>query len=93
VAAIVLRPGERATKEEILEWARQHMASYKVPRDIVFLEELPKMGGWKILRRVLREKFGNFPSGGADGGSSREGAQIARTQQPGRAAMNKFIMA
>jgi hypothetical protein len=51
------------------------------------------MGGWKILRRVLREKFGNFPSGGADGGSSREGAQIARTQQPGRATMNKFIMA
>ncbi|MFP3308569.1 MAG: class I adenylate-forming enzyme family protein [Nitrososphaeria archaeon] len=93
VAAIVLKPGERATKEEILEWARQHMASYKVPRDIVFLEELPKMGGWKILRRVLREKFGNFPSGGADDGSSREGAQIARTQQPGRATMNKFIMA
>ncbi|MGC8969455.1 MAG: class I adenylate-forming enzyme family protein [Conexivisphaera sp.] len=70
VAAVVLKPGERATKEEILEWARQHMISYKVPRDVIFLDELPKMSGWKVLRRALRERFGNFPlpeSGSAQG--------------------------
>ena len=62
VAAVVLKPGERATAEEILEWARQHMISYKVPRDVIFMDELPKMSGWKVLRRVLRERFGNFPT-------------------------------
>jgi long-chain acyl-CoA synthetase len=61
VAAVVLKPGERATREEILEWAKQHMISYKVPRDVIFMDELPKMSGWKVLRRALRERFGNFP--------------------------------
>ncbi len=62
-AAVVLKSGEKATEEEIVEWARQHMASYKVPRHVVILDEIPKMAGWKTLRRVLRERYGGFGNG------------------------------
>ncbi|RLF15242.1 MAG: acyl-CoA synthetase [Thermoprotei archaeon] len=61
VAAVVLKPGETATKEEIIEFCKERLASYKVPRDVIFLDSLPKMAGWKVLHRVLREKYGGFP--------------------------------
>lgn len=57
-AAVVLKEGVDASEDEIIEWARRHMAGYKVPRKIIFLDEIPKMSGWKVLRRVLREKYG-----------------------------------
>ncbi|RLF20354.1 MAG: acyl-CoA synthetase [Thermoprotei archaeon] len=60
-AAVVLKPSVEATPEEIIEFCRERLASYKVPRYVVFLESLPKMGGWKVLHRVLREKYGGFP--------------------------------
>jgi long-chain acyl-CoA synthetase len=53
---VVLRPGERATAEEILEYCRRELAPFKVPREIVFLPELPKSAMLKILRRELRER-------------------------------------
>jgi long-chain acyl-CoA synthetase len=61
VAAVVLKPGATATKEEIIEFCKERMADYKVPRDVLFLDALPKMAGWKILHRVLRETYGGFP--------------------------------
>lgn len=60
-AAIVLKRGDQATAEEILSFCRERMAGFKVPRHIIFLDELPKMGGWKIMRRTLREVYGGFP--------------------------------
>jgi len=60
-AAIVLKPGAKATPQEIIDFCRERMASYKVPRHIIFLDSLPKMGGWKVLHRVLRERYGGFP--------------------------------
>jgi len=63
-AAIVLKPGAETTPEEIADFCRGKMASYKVPRQIFFVESLPKMSGWKILRRLLRERYGGFPPEG-----------------------------
>jgi len=60
-AAIVLKPGTHATPEEIIEFCKERMAGYKVPRYVIFLESLPKMSGWKVLYRELREKYGGFP--------------------------------
>ncbi|MGC8936764.1 MAG: class I adenylate-forming enzyme family protein [Candidatus Methanomethylicaceae archaeon] len=60
-AAVVLRQGVQASPEEIVNFCSERLAGYKVPRHIIFLESLPKIGGWKILRRVLRERYGNFP--------------------------------
>jgi fatty-acyl-CoA synthase len=49
-----LRPGAQATGEEILEWCRQGLARYKVPRHVVFAE-VPKTSTGKIQKFKLRE--------------------------------------
>jgi len=55
-AFIVLRQGEQATAEEIREFAKQKLASYKVPRLVEFRDDLPKTIIGKPLRRVLVEE-------------------------------------
>jgi fatty-acyl-CoA synthase len=54
-AFIELRPGMSATAEELIAWCKQHLASYKVPRHVMF-EELPKTSTGKIQKHVLRGK-------------------------------------
>ncbi len=56
-AAIVRRAGAEVTDSELIAWARQRLAGFKVPREIVFLEadEMPRNATGKILHRVLRE--------------------------------------
>lgn len=56
-AFIVLKPEykDNVTEDEIVDWARDHMAAYKYPRNVEFLEQLPATSSGKILRRLLRE--------------------------------------
>jgi fatty-acyl-CoA synthase len=57
-ALIVLRPEfkTQVAAEAIIEWARENMAAYKVPRQVEFLDVLPKSGTGKIMWRVLQEQ-------------------------------------
>jgi long-chain acyl-CoA synthetase len=55
-AYVVLKPGETATEEEIIEYCRQNLAPYKVPKFVEFRSDLPKTMVGKILRRVLIEE-------------------------------------
>ncbi len=55
-AFVVLKPGESATGEEIVEFCRLHLAAFKVPRKVEFRSELPKSLVGKYLRRVLVEE-------------------------------------
>ncbi|MDP1417303.1 long-chain-fatty-acid--CoA ligase [Peribacillus simplex] len=55
-AYVVLKKNARATEEELDEFARKNLASYKVPRSYEFRDELPKTTIGKILRRVLIEE-------------------------------------
>ena len=57
-AVIVIKKGETATPEEIMEYCRAKMASFKRPRSIVFVDELPRNPMGKVLKRVLREQYG-----------------------------------
>ena len=54
-AFVELKPGKAATAEELLDWCRQHLARYKVPKHLVFAE-LPKTSTGKIQKYVLRER-------------------------------------
>jgi fatty-acyl-CoA synthase len=54
-AAVVLRPGARASADELRAHCRQELAGYKVPRAVRFLAELPRTGSGKILKRALRD--------------------------------------
>jgi long-chain acyl-CoA synthetase len=55
-AYVVLKPGETATADEIIQYCRENMAPYKVPKYVEFRSELPKSMVGKILRRVLIEE-------------------------------------
>jgi long-chain acyl-CoA synthetase len=55
-AYVSLRPGQQATAEELIAFCRQQMAAYKYPRQIEFLDELPKTVSGKLLRRELRAR-------------------------------------
>ena len=46
------------TPEEIMEYCRQNLASYKRPRSVIFVKELPRSSVGKVLKRVLREEYG-----------------------------------
>jgi len=52
-AYVVLKPGEKATEEEITEFCRQNLAPHKVPKFVEFRDELPKSQVGKVLRREL----------------------------------------
>jgi long-chain acyl-CoA synthetase len=51
---VVLKPGRRASAEELITHCRENLAAYKVPRALEFRAELPKSAILKILRRELR---------------------------------------
>ena len=53
-AFIELKPGATATEEGIIEWCREHLAHFKCPRQIVFIE-LPKTSTGKIQKFILRD--------------------------------------
>ena len=55
-AFVVLREGEDASAEDIIEWSKGEMAAYKYPRQVEFIDALPKSGSGKILWRELQDK-------------------------------------
>jgi long-chain acyl-CoA synthetase len=54
VKAYVVRDNHHLTEANILQYCKEHMTSYKRPRKVVFINELPKSNVGKILRRELR---------------------------------------
>jgi long-chain acyl-CoA synthetase len=52
-AWVVLKPGETATEEDIIQYCKNEMANYKAPKQVEFRDELPKTTVGKILRREL----------------------------------------
>jgi 2-aminobenzoate-CoA ligase len=55
-AFVVLRPGESVSPEELIAFCKGKVATYKLPREVVIVEELPRTPTGKLLRRVLRQK-------------------------------------
>jgi len=57
VAAVVVRDGMAPTEDDILTHCREHLAGFKTPKNIFFVDELPKNPSGKLLKRTLRERF------------------------------------
>jgi fatty-acyl-CoA synthase len=57
-AVVVLRTEAkgRTTEQDIIDWAREHMAVYKAPRLVEFVDALPKSGSGKVMWRLLQER-------------------------------------
>jgi acyl-CoA synthetase (AMP-forming)/AMP-acid ligase II len=57
-AVVVLKEGEKTTPEEIMEFCRSRLSGFKRPRSVVFLDALPRNPMGKVLRKKLREEYG-----------------------------------
>ncbi len=55
-AFVVPRAGRELTEDQVREFVRDNLARYKVPRDVRFLDELPRNPSGKVLKRELRER-------------------------------------
>lgn len=56
-ACVVLEAGVELAGQEIIDWARERIAGYKLPKSVDFVEALPRNPSGKILRRELREPY------------------------------------
>ncbi len=57
-AIVVTKPGETLTEEEVIDFCKERLASYKKPRSVDFIDALPRNPAMKVLKTVLREKYG-----------------------------------
>ncbi len=55
-AVVVRRPGADLDAEDVRDYVKDNLASYKVPRDVEFVDELPRTATGKVLKRVLRPR-------------------------------------
>ena len=56
MAYVVVKEGQTATREEIIEFCKARLVRYKCPRDVQFTDSLPMTNTGKVLRRVLKEQ-------------------------------------
>jgi fatty-acyl-CoA synthase/long-chain acyl-CoA synthetase len=56
-ATVVLAPGASLSEADVIAHARQHLAGYKCPRSVSFMDELPRTGSGKLLKRELRAPY------------------------------------
>jgi fatty-acyl-CoA synthase len=56
-AVVTLKKGGTATEKEIIDYCRGLIASYKVPKSVDFVNELPKTGSGKIYKKAIKKKY------------------------------------
>ena len=56
LAAVVLKPGEESSEEEIKEYVKTHMAKHKIPRYVDFVDGFPMNAAGKILKYKMRQE-------------------------------------
>jgi len=56
-AAIQVRPGHTLTADEVRAFAREHVADYKVPREVSFPDDFPRDTAGKLIKRMLRDPY------------------------------------
>ena len=57
-AVVVINQGETMTGDEVAQYCKEHLASYKKPKSVDFVDILPRNGVGKVLKTVLREQYG-----------------------------------
>lgn len=57
MAVVALKPGQQVSSEELLKHCRALIAGYKVPKNVKFVEALPKNATGKMIKRILRDEF------------------------------------
>ena len=71
-AFVVLCDGENLSEDDVKGYVKDNLANYKVPREVVFLDELPRNPTGKVLKRELAEEDGGDGEDGEDGEGSTD---------------------
>ena len=56
-AIVALKQGQKVAEEDIINFCKEHLASYKKPKSVEFIDAIPKNPYGKVLKRALREKY------------------------------------
>lgn len=57
-AVVVLKPGTLLTEEQVIQFCQGKIARYKIPKSVVFVDQLPRNPAGKVLKSELRKQFG-----------------------------------
>ncbi len=75
---MVTRGGASLSEDDVKAYVKENLARYKVPREVVFLDELPRNATGKVLKRELEERDGQS---GADGSEAAGGTKQADSEE------------
>jgi fatty-acyl-CoA synthase len=56
-AVVVAKPGEPVTEQDVVDFVTTHLASYKKPKHVVFVDRLPRNASQKVLKTILRQRL------------------------------------
>lgn len=56
-AVIVKKEGAKLTEEDVVNYCKEHLASYKKPRKVTFVDEIPRTPSGKVQKFILRNQF------------------------------------
>ena len=62
-AIVVMKPGAKVTEDELTQFVKERLASYKAPKYYTFVDDLPRNYLGKVLKTDLRKQFGEAKSG------------------------------
>ena len=57
IAVAVVKPRDTLTEDEVKAWVGEHLAKYKIPSKVLFMDELPRTQNGKISKKMLREQY------------------------------------
>jgi fatty-acyl-CoA synthase len=80
--AFVVQRGDGMSEDDVKQYVKENLANYKVPRDVVFVDELPRNATGKVLKRELAEQDEDSDDGEGDG-KSEEKSGDAETKADG----------
>jgi fatty-acyl-CoA synthase len=85
-AFIVLSDDGKVSEEELKDHVKSNLARYKVPRDVIFLGELPRNPTGKVLKRELAEMDSEDDSDGAGSGSEKSSGSSEKSSRPAKSS-------
>jgi fatty-acyl-CoA synthase len=80
-AFVVLEDGAELSEDEIKKYVKENLANYKVPREVVFVDELPRNHTGKVLKRELLEKTDEDGGDSSEDSSSKEDSSNDESSQ------------
>jgi fatty-acyl-CoA synthase len=57
LAVVSLKPEEQISGEDIIAFLKERLAKYKVPKQVIFIDQLPRNAAGKVLKNILREEY------------------------------------